>query len=325
MSSRQITIDEATGEAIAEEMRRDASIFLLGEGVDRREYGPGLFREFGSKRIICMPISEPGYTGVGLGAALTGMRPIVRIGFVDLMPLAMDQLLNQVGKVRYMLGGQVNVPLVIIAPTGASGGAAAQHSQSLEGFFVHIPGIRVVVPSTPFDAKGLMKTALRDNNPTIFLPSKPILRTRGSVPSEDYVVPFGKAVIRKEGKDVTLVAWSRMAHRSLEAAERLSKNGVDAEVIDPRTLVPFDYETVLASLKKTGSILVVEEECKRGAAGAEIASTIADEGFRYLKAPPRRVASENVPIPYSQVLENYVIPQVDDIVIAAKDVVKAKR
>ncbi len=325
MSKRQITIDEATGEAIAEEMRRDRSIFLMGEGVDRREYGPSLFREFGSKRVICMPISEPGYTGVGLGAALTGMRPIVRIGFVDLMPLAMDQLFNQVGKVRYMLGGQVNVPLVVIAPTGASGGAAAQHSQSLEGWFMHIPGVRLVVPSTAFDAKGLMKTALRDNNPTIFLPSKPILRTRGFVPTEDYLIPFGKAVVRKEGKDATLVAWSRMAHRSLEAAEKLGREGIDVEVIDPRTLVPFDYETVLVSVEKTGSILLVEEECKRGAAGAEIISTIADEGFRYLRAPPRRVASENVPIPYSQVLENYVIPQVDDIVSAARNVVNAKQ
>jgi pyruvate/2-oxoglutarate/acetoin dehydrogenase E1 component len=325
MSTRQLTIDEATGEAIAEEMRRDPSIFLMGEGVDRRDYGPGLFKEFGSKRIICMPISEPGYTGVGLGAALTGMRPIVRIGFVDLMPLAMDQLLNQVGKVRYMLGGQVKVPLVIIAPTGAAGGAAAQHSQSLEGLFVHTPGIRVVVPSTPYDTKGLLKTALRENNPTVYLPSKPILRTRGSVPSEDYAIPFGKAAIRKEGKDVTVVAWSRMALRALEAAEKLNKEGVSAEVIDPRTLVPFDYETVLVSLKKTGSILIVEEECKRGAAGAEVASTIADEGFRYLRAPVRRVAAENVPIPYSQVLETFVIPQVDDIVNATKDVVKAKQ
>lgn len=296
----------------------------MGEGVDRREYGPSLFKEFGSKRIICMPISEPGYTGVGLGAALTGMRPIVRIGFVDLMPLAMDQLLNQIGKVRYMLGGQVKVPLVIIAPTGAAGGAAAQHSQSLEGLFVHTPGIRVVVPSTPYDAKGLMKTALRENNPTVYLPSKPILRIRGPVPLEDYTVPFGKAEVRRQGEDVTVVAWSRMALRALEAAEKLGKDDINVEVIDPRTLVPFDLETVLVSLKKTGALLIIEEECKRGAAGAEIASSIADEGFRYLKAPVRRVASENVPIPYSQVLENFVIPQVDDIVKAAKDIIKAK-
>lgn len=321
MGVRQVTYVEAMGEAIMEEMRRNSRVFLIGEGVSQREYGPALLKEFGSKRIINTPISEAGYTGVGLGAALTGMRPIVRIGFVDLMPLVMDQLLNQVGKIRYMLGGQVSVPLLIIAPTGSTGGSAAQHSQSLEGLFIHVPGIRVVVPSTPYDAKGLLKTALRENNPAVMLPSKPLSPMKGPVPTEEYTVPFGKAVVRREGSDVTVVAWSRMAVRCLEAAERLEKDGVSVEVIDPRTLVPLDNDSILTSVKKTGKVLIVEEECKRGAAGAEIASMIAEEGFYYLRAPVKRVAAKNVPIPYAQVMENYVIPQVEDIVVAARNIV----
>jgi pyruvate dehydrogenase E1 component beta subunit len=319
MSERQITYLNALHEAIAEEMRRDHRIFFMGEGIRKREYGATLISEFGD-RIISTPISEPGITGAGLGAALTGMRPLISIGFVDLMGLVMDQLLNQIGKARYMLGGRAKVPLVMLIPYGAVGMAAAQHSQSLEGWFIHVPGIRVVIPSTPYDVKGLMKTVLREDNPSLFLIHKSLRATKGPVPNEQYCIPLGQADVKRGGKDVTLVSWGRMVSKSLEAANRLEKENISIEVVDVRTLAPFDKKTVLQSVKKTGRLLIVEEECKTGGAAAEVAAIVAEE-YGCLDAPIRRVAAKDVPIPYSPVLERFVLPQVEDIIEAARAVV----
>jgi pyruvate dehydrogenase E1 component beta subunit len=251
LTERQITYLDAIREGIAEEMRRDPAIFFIGEGsTTHREYSNVLVPEFGDRIINC-PISEPGITGTGLGAALTGMRPIVGIGFVDLMGLVMDQLNNQIAKARYMSGGKLTVPLVVLAPYGATGMSAAQHSQSLEGWFIHIPGIRVIAPATPYDAKGLMKTALREDNPSVYLPHKSLRAVKGPVPTDDYQVALGHADVKRAGRDVTVVSWGRMLHRSLAAADALAKQGVDVEVVDPRTLAPLDMATILRSVEKT--------------------------------------------------------------------------
>jgi pyruvate/2-oxoglutarate/acetoin dehydrogenase E1 component len=319
---RNITYAQAINEAIAEEMSRDPWIFLMGEDLRGR---PSLWKDkpldelFGD-RVINTPISEPGFVGAGLGAALTGMRPIIQLMFVDLAFVAMDQIVNQVAKCRYMSGGQSKVPLVIMAPEGASGMAAAQHSQSLEGLFIHIPGLKVVVPSTPYDVKGLLKTAIRDDDPVIFLTHKRLLASKGPVPEEEYLLPFGQGAVKREGDDVTIIAWLYSLTKSLTAAKKLEEEGISVEVIDPRTLVPLDGKTILDSVKKTGRLVIAEEECKRGGAAAEVAAFVAEDGFNFLKAPIKRVASYNVPIPYAKVMEDFVLPQVEDIVKAVKEI-----
>jgi pyruvate dehydrogenase E1 component beta subunit len=316
MSRNAVSYVQAIDEAKREEMRRDPAIFILGENVTNSR----LTDEF-PDRIIDTPISEPGFLGAGLGAALTGMRPIVDIMFVDLMGLVMDQLNNQIAKITYMSGGSVRVPLVIETFEGASGSSAAQHSQSLEGWFIHVPGINVVVPSTPYDAKGLMKTALRTNSPTLFLKHKLCRSHKQVLPTEEYTLPFGVADVKRTGRDVTVVTWLHMVSKTLAAADALAQQGVDVEVVDPRTLAPLDTATILRSVKKTGRLVLAEEECKTGGAAAEIAARVAEEGFDLLDRPIRRVAARDVPIPYSKPLEDFVIPQTAQIIRAVLDLV----
>lgn len=320
---RGITYAQALNDAMSEEMDRDPTVFTIGEDIRGRTtlWGGKPLDELFDRRIINTPISEAGIIGVGLGAALTGMRPIAQLMFVDLAFLAMDQIANQVAKCRYMSGGQVKVPLTILIPQGASGGSAAHHSQSLEAIFMHIPGLKVAVPSTSYDAKGLLKTAIRGDDPVIFLTHKRLMASRAPVPEGDYTIPFGQADIKRSGKDVTIVSWLYTLTLCLTAAEKLEKEGISTEVIDLRTLVPFDGKTILESVKKTGRLIVAEEECKRGGAAAEVAAIIAEEGFKYLRSPVKRVTSADVPIPYARVMEDFVLPKVDDIVNAAKEIV----
>ena len=313
MSRNAVSYVQAIDEAKREEMHRDPAIFIMGENVTNSR----LTAEF-PDRIIDTPISEPGFLGAGLGAALTGMRPIVDIMFVDLMGLVMDQINNQIAKITYMSGGNVKVPLVIETFEGASGSAAAQHSQSLESWFINIPGINVVVPSTPYDAKGLMKTALRTNSPTLFLKHKLCRSHKQVLPAEEYTIPFGVADVKRTGSDVTIVTWLHMVSKTLEAADALAKQGIDVEIVDPRTLAPLDKATILNSVEKTGRLVIAEEECKTGGAAAEIAAIVAEECFDLLDRPIHRVAARDVPIPYSKPLEDFVIPQVEDIITAVK-------
>ena len=319
MDLKEITYFDAFEDALIEEARKDPRIFLMGEDIS--SYTVRRFSSEFPERVLNTPISENGFIGVGLGAALTGMRPVVFLMFVDLAPLAMDQINNQIAKARYMFGGKLKVPIIIIMPEGAAGMAAGHHSQSLDAWFIHIPGLKVIAPSTPYDAKGLMMTALRDENPVIVLQHKVLRSLKGSVSEEEYLIPFGKADIKREGKDVTIVTWLNMVQKSLQAAKTLEEEGISVEIIDPRTLVPFDDETILRSIEKTGRLVVVEEECKRGGAAAEVVAMVAEKGFQYLKAPILRVAAKEAPIPYAPVLENYIIPQKEDIISAVKNIV----
>lgn len=319
---REITCDQAINEAIGEEMKRSSTIFLMGEDLYGNPTFGGKPLDLSlRKRVLNTPISEPSFVGAGLGAALTGMRPIVKLMFADFSLMALDQISNQIAKITYMSGGKAKVPLVIWAPEGASGRSAAQHSQSLEGIFIGIPGLKVITPSTPCDIKGLFKTAIRDDNPVIFLTHKRLNYLKGPVPEEEYLIPFGQGVVRRKGDDVTIVSWLYTLNKSLAAAEQLKNEGIDAEVIDPRTLVPLDSKLILDSVKKTGRLVVAEEECKRGSVASEIAAFVVEEGFQYLKSPIKRVASKNVPIPFAKTMEDFVLPQVDDIVKAVKDII----
>jgi len=316
---RVITVREALGEAIREEMLRDERVFVMGEDVAKHGgiYGVtrGLFDEFGPKRIRNTPISEAAIIGSALGAAITGMRPIAELMYIDFTTIAMDQIVNQVAKIRYMFGGKVEVPLVIRTQGGGGRGSAAQHSQSLEAWFMHVPGLKVVMPSTPYDAKGLLKTAIRDNNPVMFIEQKMGYNFKGEVPEEEYLLPFGKADIKRVGEDVTVIANSYMLPRALKAAEELQdEEGISVEVIDPLTLVPFDEDTLLKSVSKTGRLVVVHEAVKTGGFGAEIAAKVMEsEAFYYLDAPLQRVTGAETPIPYNGRLENYGMPDVDNI------------
>ena len=315
---REITYAEAITEALTEEMNRDERVFVMGEDVGR--FGgiyvavPKLWKEFGDERVRDTPISENGIIGFALGAAITGMRPVAELMFCDLTALAMDQIVNQAAKIRYMFGGNIKVPLVIRTTLGGLRSIAAQHSQSLEAWFTHVPGLKIAMPSTPYTAKGLLKTAIRDDNPVMLFEHQQLMRTKGVVPEEEYLVPFGQAEIMREGKDVTVVATSLMVHRALNAATELEKYGIQIEVIDPCTLNPFDKKTILASVQKTGRLLVVHQGCRTSGFGAEIAAITAEEGFEYLISPVRRVASLDVPVPYSKKLENFVIPDEQRIV-----------
>ncbi|MDN5332533.1 MAG: acetoin:2,6-dichlorophenolindophenol oxidoreductase subunit beta [Tepidanaerobacteraceae bacterium] len=318
---------EALREGLREELLRDEKVFLLGEdiGIYGGAFGvtKGLVQEFGEERIIDTPISEQAITGIAVGAAIAGMRPVVEIMFFDFLTLAMDQLVNQGAKIRYMFGGKAKVPMVVRAPMGCGTGAAAQHSQSFPGIFAHFPGLKVVMPSTPYDVKGLIKAAIRDDNPVLFAEHKLLYRVKGEVPDEEYVLPLGKADIKRKGKDVTIVAGSIMVIRALEAAKELEKEGIDVEVIDPRTLKPLDMKTIIDSVKKTGRVLIVEDDPVSFGWGAEIAAGIVgSEAFDYLDAPVKRLGGLDIPIPYNPNLERHAVPQVEDIVKAVKDLLR---
>lgn len=322
-NGRELTFGEAVKEAIAEEMRRDSRVFMIGEDI--AEAGTtfkvlnGLVEEFGPQRIIDSPISEPGITGLGVGAAMTGMRPIVDIMFGDFITLTMDQMVNQAAKIHYMSGGKLKVPLVLRTTMGAGRRSAAQHSQSLHAWLSHIPGLKVAIPATPYDAKGLMKTAIRDDNPVAIFEDKMMYRTaKGPVPAEEYTLPFGVADIKRPGDDITLVATSSMVYVALEAADMLAEIGLSAEVIDPRTTVPLDKATLIESAKKTSRAIVVDEGYHSYGVTAEIASVIADGAFYYLDAPVKRLGAMDVPIPFSPVLEDLTIPTAQAVLELAK-------
>lgn len=323
---RKITYRDALREALREEMLRDKAVFLLGEDIGRYWEGAfkvtkGLAEEFGDERVRDTPISESAIIGVAAGAAITGMRPVAEIMFGDLSALAMDQIANQVAKLRYMFGGQAKVPLVIRTPFGAGVNIAAHHSQSLEAWFMHVPGLKIAMPSTPYDAKGLLKTAIRDDNPVMFFEHKLLYTMTGPVPEEEYLVPFGVADVKRRGDDVTIVATLYMVHKAIAAAKELSKQGISAEVVDPRTLVPLDKQAIIDSVKKTGRIVIVTEDCKTAGVSAEIAAIVAEEAIDYLDAPVKRVAELDTPIPFSPSLERFVIPNENRIIEAVKEVV----
>ena len=325
MTVREISYRDAINEALREEMERDPTVCILGEDVGRYG-GPfqvtrGLYERFGEWRVRDTPISEEGFTGMAVGAAMTGLRPVVEIMYNDFVTLAMDQIINQAAKARYMFGGKARVPMVIRTQGGAGRGNAAQHSQSLEMWFVHIPGLIVIQPSTPYDAKGLLKSAIRNDNPVIFIEHKLLYVTTGPVPEEEYLVPIGVADIKRAGDDVTIVATSRMVHFALQAAGELEKEGIQAEVIDPRTLKPLDIDTILRSVKKTGRLVVVNEGHLTGGFTAEVAARVQREAFDWLDAPIMQVATEDVPIPYNRQLEWEAMPSVADIINAVKSVV----
>lgn len=323
---RELTMAEAVREAISEEMRRDPSVFVMGEDV--AEAGTpfkvlsGMVEEFGKSRVIDTPISEPGFTGIGVGAAMTGLRPVVDIMFGDFLTLVMDQLVNQAAKVHYMSGGAWKVPMVLRTTLGASRRSAAQHSQSLQAWLSHVPGLKVALPSTPQDAKGLMKTAIRDDNPVIFFEDKMMFRLKGPVPVEDYTIPFGVADIKREGDDITLVATSSMVQVALGAATLLEEIGVSAEVVDPRTTWPLDEKTLIESAKKTSRAIVLDEGYERYGVTAEIASVIATGAFYDLDAPVKRIGAMHVPIPFSPPLEDATIPTEKSVFEAARAMCK---
>jgi pyruvate dehydrogenase E1 component beta subunit len=313
---------EALNEALKQEMRRDATVFLMGEGIAERggsyKVTVGLLDEFGPKRVMDTPIAEASFTGVGVGAAITGMRPIVEILFSDFTMLIMDQLVNQAAKYKLMTGGMGRVPMVLRTQGGVGNGLAAQHSQSLESLFYHIPGLKLAMPSSPYDAKGLLKSAIRMDDPVIFMEHKLLYMGKGEVPEDDYLVEFGKGDIKRRGKDVTVIAWSGMVPRALSAAEKLAEQGIDVEVVDPRTLVPLDKQLILNSVRKTERAVIVQEAIRRGGVASDIASIIQEEAFDYLDAPIEIVAGINTPIPFNLTLESACVPQEDDIIQAVR-------
>jgi pyruvate/2-oxoglutarate/acetoin dehydrogenase E1 component len=323
---RELTMAEAVREALSEEMRRDPSVFIMGEDV--AEAGTpfkvlsGMVEEFGKSRVIDTPISEPGFTGIGVGAAMTGLRPVVDIMFGDFLTLVMDQLVNQAAKVHYMSGGAWKVPMVLRTTLGASRRSAAQHSQSLQAWLSHVPGLKVVMPSTPYDAKGLLKTAIRDDNPVIFFEDKMMFRLKGPVPVEEYTIPFGVADIKREGEDITIVATSSMVQVALGAATLLEEIGISAEVVDPRTTWPLDEKTLIESAKKTSRAIVLDEGYERYGVTAEIASVIASGAFYDLDAPVKRIGAMHVPIPFSPPLEDATIPTEKAVFEAARAMCK---
>lgn len=336
---RHLTVAEALREGLREEMRRDERVFLIGEdiGVPGGFGGAftvtlGLAEEFGRQRVLDTPISEKGFIGAAVGAAMMGLRPVADVQYSDFLFCAMDEIVNQAPKMTYMSGGQVKVPMVLRAPVGATT-RGAQHAQSPEGFFIHVPGWKVAVPATAYDAMGLLKTAIRDDSPVLIFEHKLLYGSRGprsevgsidassDIPDEEYTIPLGLADVKREGTDVTVVATLLMLHRSLVVAGELEKEGISVEVIDPRTLVPFDLEAVLNSLEKTGRLVIVEEDTKRGGWGAEVAASVAEEGLYLLDAPLKRVAAYDVPIPFAPVMEDFVVPGQERIAQAIRDIV----
>ena len=325
---RQITLSQAVNEAIAEEMRRDGRVILLGEDV--AEAGTpfkvlkGLVEEFGPERIIDTPISEPGFVGIAVGAAMTGMRPIVDLMFGDFIFLVMDQLCNQAAKTHYMSGGKLAVPMVLRTNMGATRRSAAQHSQSLHALVAHIPGLKVAMPSSAYEAKGLMKTAIRDNNPVVIFEDKLMYQDKAGVPEEEYLIPFGEAFVQREGRDITLVATSSMVQVCLRAAELLERDGISAEVIDPRTIVPLDEATILASVRKTSRCIVVDEGHQAYGVTAEIAARVTEKAFYHLDAPVQRMGAMDVPVPFSPALEDLTVPTAEGVAQKARLAVRGE-
>lgn len=325
MAMREITYAEAIREAMSEEMRRDPDVYFMGEdiGVYQGAFGVSgqMYKEF-PDRVIDTPISEMGFVGTAIGSAVTGMRPIVEIMFSDFMAVCWDMIINQAPKMRYMFGGKVKVPMVLRTPSGGGTGAAAQHSQALEGMLAQVPGLKVVVPSTAYDAKGLLKSAIRDDNPVMFLEQKLLYRKKGEVPEEDYTIPLGVADIKREGKDCTVVTYGRMVHLCLEAAEKLAGEGIDVEVVDIRTLLPLDKDAIIKSVLKTKHAVIVHEAVEFGGFGGELTATIVDsDAFYYLDAPVKRVGALFSPVPFNPTLEKNMMPTVERIYDAIKAIV----
>ena len=321
---REISFSEATLEAMSEEMERDSSVFVLGEDIARQGgiFGQfkGLPQKFGTDRVLDTPISETAIVGAAVGAALAGMRPVADMHFADFIGVCMDEVFNQMAKVRYMFGGQCKVPMVLRAPDGIIRSAAAQHSQSVEAWFMHIPGLKVVIPSNPADAKGLLKAAIRSYDPVLYFEHKVLFPMKGPVPDGDHIVPIGKANVSRKGKDVTIVSYSLMMHRALEAAEKLAAEGIEAEVIDLRTISPIDKDTIFESLRKTKRLVIVHEAVKQGGVGAEISALVAEEMIDWLDAPIRRIGAPFVPVPFSPPLEQLVKISADHIAKTVKEI-----
>lgn len=324
MSTRELSFVEAIREAMLEEMRRDPTVFLIGEDVGLADgvfkASAGFYNEFGANRVIDTPISEEGFTGLGVGAALAGARPIVEILFGDFSALAMDAIVNQAAKIRFMTGGQARVPLTIRLTMGAGRSLAAQHSQSLQAWFAHIPGLKVVLPSTPYDAKGLLKTAIRDDNPVLFFEDKLMYApVKGPVPEEEYLIPFGQADIKRVGGHVTVVATARMVHVALDAAKDLAAEGIELEVVDPRTVSPLDRATILSSVRKTKRLIAMDQGYHHCGVAAEIVATVAEQGFDYLDASPVRLTAPDVPVPFAPSLEGAITPTKDQLIAAVRE------
>ncbi len=321
---KELTVSQALNEALIEEMERDETVFVIGEDVGT--YGgifgvtAGLLEKFGSRRVKDTPISESAIVGSAVGAAATGLRPVAELMMLDFATVCMDQIVNQAAKMRYMFGGKTKLPLVVRAEGGAGANAAAQHSQCLEAWFIHVPGRKVVMPSTPYDAKGLLKSSIRDDNPVIFIEHKVLYDVTGDVPEEEYVVPLGVADIKREGTDVTVVAYSMVLHTVMSAAEKLSEEGISVEVVDPRTLYPLDKKAILDSVSKTNKLVIVHEAPKTCGFGAEIAAIVADEAFDTLDAPIKRVTAPDTPVPFSPTLEHFYIPDEEDVIKAIKEI-----
>ena len=325
---REISYRQAAIEALNEEMERDPTVFIMGEDIGEHWAGTchefeGLWNKYGSERVRETPISETAILGSAIGAAATGMRPIANIMFGNFLAVCMDELYNQLTKIRYMFGGKTKMPVTIICIVGGGLSAAAQHSDCLEGFLMSIPGLKIVSPATPYDAKGLLKSAIRDDNPVIYFEHLSLIigGLKGAVPEEEYLIPLGKADIKREGHDVTVVAISNMVHTTLSAADKLKDEGIEIEVIDPRCVVPLDEGTIIESVRKTGKLVIVDEEPKTGSAASEISAIVAEEAIEYLDAPSKRVCAPNTPIPFSPVLENFWIPDEEKLIKAIDDII----
>jgi acetoin:2,6-dichlorophenolindophenol oxidoreductase subunit beta len=322
----RIKYRDALRMALTEEMERDPLVFVMGEGIAERggsfKVTEGLVARFGPERVVDTPLSEAGFTGMGAGAAIAGARPVIEILFIDFLLQAMDQVVNQAAKYRFMSGDQGHVPVVFRTQGGTGESLAGQHSQSLEAMFYHVPGLQVVMPATPYDARGLLKSAIRSEDPVVFIEHKLLYMTEGEVPDEEYLVPLGAADVKREGTDVTVVSYSLMTVRSLEAAERLAEEGISVEVVDLRSLHPLDWPTVLASVRKTHRLVVVHEAIKRGGIGGDIAATVAEEAFDSLAGPIVRVAGKNTVIPFNLALQRASVPSVDDIVAGVRTAVR---
>lgn len=321
---RELSYREALREAMSEEMARDERVFLMGEEVGHYngayKVSEGMLDRFGERRVVDTPIAETGFAGVGIGAAMVGLRPIIEFMTWNFSLCAFDQLVNNAAKLRYMSGGQFSLPIVFRGPGGAAHQLSAQHSQVVEGLYAYVPGLKVIAPATPQDAKGLLKSAIRDDNPIVFIESEVLYGKKGPVPDDEYTIPLGKGDVKREGKDVTVVAWSKMLYVVQDAAAELAKNGIEVEIIDPRTIRPLDEELILRSVKKTNRCLIVEEGWPFAGAGAEVAYRVTSKAFDYLDAPVVRVTGEDVPMPYAKNLEHLVLPSVEKVVTAIKSV-----
>jgi len=322
---KEVRYIRAITEALGEEMARDENVFIIGEDVGAGggafSATRGLLEEFGERRVKDTPISESSFVGVAFGAAMSGLRPIVEIMFMDFITVCMDQVANEIAKGRYMFGEQYKVPLTIRAPAGVGGSAGPQHSQCLEAWFAHIPGLKVVMPSTVYDVKGLLKSSVRDDNPVLFIEHKRLYSLKEEIPEEEYTIPLGQADIKREGSDVTVVATARMVYEAMTAAEKLAADGISIEIVDPRTITPLDKETILNSVEKTGRVVIAQESVKTCGFGSEIAAIIAEEAFDYLDAPIKRVGAPFTPIPFSKPLEEFCLPNSEDIIQAVKEIV----